>query len=203
MENGNPPLEPAIRALSARAERQLGLHPSPETLVAYHEGGLAGEERERLRDHLALCADCAQLLLDLAAFPEVEVPAGLRKPSDGEVEEAWQVMRGRLKAEEKPGAPALPIPSNVVPLSRPNPRPQPAYLKWALAASWLLVAGLGLWVFELRRENARLAEPAVNVAVVDLNAGGDSTRGESRDHPPLLAGNRRLGFRTRLKGSLE
>jgi hypothetical protein len=181
LENGKPPLEPALRALTARAEGQLGLHPSSETLVAYHEGRLAGEERERLRDHLALCADCAQLLLDLAGFAEVEIPTGLRGPTEGEVDEAWQAMRGRLGEEEAPGvAAASPLLPNVVPLSRPVPRAQPSYVKWALAASWLLVAGLGFWVFELRRENARLEEPAVNVAVVDLSAEGEQVRGAER-----------------------
>jgi hypothetical protein len=180
LENGKPPLEPALRALAAQAERQLGEHPSPETLGAYHEGRLAGEERERLRDHLALCTDCAQLFLDLTAFPEVEVPAGLRSPTEGDVDEAWQAMQARLGREKEQAAAALPMPSNVLPLARPVPQPRPAYMTWALAASWLLVAGLSLWVFELRRENARLEEPAVNVAVAELSVEGEQVRGGER-----------------------
>ncbi|MEA2690970.1 MAG: hypothetical protein QOJ16_357 [Acidobacteriota bacterium] len=176
MENGKPPLEPALRALTAQAEGQLGEHPSPETLVAYHEDRLVGEERERLRDHLALCADCAQLLLDLAVFPEVEVLAGLRSPTEGDVDEAWQAMQARLGREKR--AVATPAPAGVV--RPPRSRPRPAYVPWALAASWLLVAGLGLWVFELRREYARLAEPAVNVAVAELSVEGEQVRGGER-----------------------
>ena len=178
MENGKPPLEPALRALTARAERRLGEHPSPEALGDYHEGRLGGEEAERLRDHLALCADCAQLVLDLKAFPEIEMPAGTRKPTEGEVDEAWQAMQARLGE----GAEAAPIP-NVVRMPQSSPaasRPRPGYWTWALAASWLMVLGLGLWVFDLRRENARLAEPAVNVGIAELTAEWEQVRGGER-----------------------
>ncbi|HEV7518717.1 MAG TPA: hypothetical protein VGR07_20665 [Thermoanaerobaculia bacterium] len=176
MENGKPPLEPALRTLTARLERQLGEHPSPETLAAYHEGRLAAEEGERLRDHVALCADCAQLLLDLTAFPEIEAQAGSRRPTEGEVDEAWEALQARLGESEA----AIP---NVVRMPQSSPtvsRPQPAYWPWALAASWLVVLGLGLWVVELRRENARLAEPAVNAVVADLTAEGEQVRGGER-----------------------
>jgi hypothetical protein len=187
LENGKPLLEPALRARTAHAEHQLGEHPSPETLAAYHEGRLVGEEGDRLRDHLALCADCAQLLLDFAAFPEIEVPAGTRKPTEGEVDEAWQAMQGRL------GETGTATPNVVrMPQASPVSRPRPAYWAWALAASWIAVVGLGVWVFELRKENARLAQPAVDAVIADLTAGGDSTRGEPQGPKALPSGSRLL-----------
>lgn len=42
-------------------------HPAAEELVAYHRRELAPRAAERLRDHLADCAACADLVLDLAA----------------------------------------------------------------------------------------------------------------------------------------
>jgi hypothetical protein len=209
-----PALGPALQALAGESRRGLGDHPSPERLAAYHEGALPPGEEERLRDHLALCPDCAQLLLDLAGFPELETPAGARGLTDGEVDAAWQTMRSRLGSggEERPPAPALrrlpqPLPiSPMAPISPISPISQvsPAAAisstapssrsVWALAASWLVVAGLSFWVVELRRENARLEEPAVNAVVSDLTANGDSTRGggESRELQTLLAGSRLL-----------
>ncbi len=45
-------------------------HPSEENLVAYAEGRLEGRDTEAIQDHLAACAECADLLLDLEAFHE-------------------------------------------------------------------------------------------------------------------------------------
>jgi len=206
-----PALEPALQALAGESRRDLGDHPSPEKLAAYHEGALPLGEEERLRDHLALCPDCAQLLLDLAGFPGLEPPAGARALTDGEVDAAWQTMRSRLGGggEERPAVPALlrlpqPLPiSPMSPISQVSPAAaisstvpssRSAFWAWALAASWLVVGGLSFWVVELRQENARLEEPAVNAVVSDLTANGDSTRGgsESREPQTLLASSRLL-----------
>lgn len=63
-------LAPPIRALAAEARHGLASHPSTDELVAYHRQALAAEVAEALRDHLALCPDCARRGLDLAAFVE-------------------------------------------------------------------------------------------------------------------------------------
>jgi hypothetical protein len=233
-----PPLEPALRAETARAERRLTEHPSPETLVAYEERRLPGVEREHLRDHLALCTDCAALLLDLIALSETDTPAeahGPAGPADADMDTAWHALQARLgemgeigeigkingigEREAPPaGAPASTA-SNVVRMPRASSpavaalaavpavaavaavpavppvaaipaipaaaRRKPTSWAWALAASWLAVAGLGFWVFELRQENARLEEPAVNAVIVDLAAEGEQVRGGERESVKL------------------
>jgi hypothetical protein len=200
LETPKPPLAPALRAETARAERLLRDHPSPETLAAYHEHRLPVAEEERLRDHLALCTDCAQLLLDLFAFAEPETPATpaeIHGPTDVDLDVAWQSLRGRLGEAGEGEAAAVPagVVSNVVPLRRSvSSRPRPSSWTWALAASWLAVAGLGFWVFELRQENARLMEPAVNAVVADLTASGDSTRGMGEPKEPALPADRPLAL---------
>ncbi|HEX2643010.1 MAG TPA: zf-HC2 domain-containing protein, partial [Thermoanaerobaculia bacterium] len=66
MDGDKPPLDEALRELAARARRDLGAHPTPELLAAYHAGELPEDEVEQIRDHLALCPECGELLLDLA-----------------------------------------------------------------------------------------------------------------------------------------
>lgn len=51
-------------------------HPSAEQLVAYR----AGADREAVRDHLALCRECAAIILDLAG----------RHRDDAELDAAWE-----------------------------------------------------------------------------------------------------------------
>ncbi len=219
LESRNPPLEPALRAETARAERALSAHPSPEKLAAYYERRLAGGERERLKDHLALCTECAHLLLDLFGFAELETPVEAQGPTDVDRDSAWRSLRGRLgdgaagevgdrevpKVSTLPASPvslvSLASPaSNIVPLVQPpqvSPaasRPRSSPWAWALAASLLAVAGLGFWVSELRQENARLTEPAVNAVIADLTASGDATRGGGEPKEPVLPADRPLAL---------
>ena len=67
---GKASFREAMRARAAEARRGLGEHPPVATLVAYHGGRLSPEEEESLRDHLTLCPECQELVLDLAAFDE-------------------------------------------------------------------------------------------------------------------------------------
>ena len=68
-------------------------HPTPEELLAFHFGALEATDHDRVEDHLSRCPECAQVVLDFAAFPELE-PAEELTP---EVEQALEAQRGRLR----------------------------------------------------------------------------------------------------------
>jgi hypothetical protein len=85
-------------------------HPAVEELVAYHQDELAGEARELLQDHLALCKDCARLLLDLEGFADLEPPSESHRLLDADVEEAKAALKARLRAESSSPARLLRFP---------------------------------------------------------------------------------------------
>lgn len=177
METGKPLLRPALRKLTARKAGELRDHPSSEVLAAYQEGRLTKEEADRLRDHLALCSECTQFLLDLSAFTESGPAAAAGGPTDSEIQAAWQAMQARLGKEASSKRPTGPHVLHLPPARPEPPRARPVRT-WALAASWLLVAGLGVWVTVLERENVQLRKPSAEVATVELHA-AEATRGET------------------------
>jgi hypothetical protein len=89
-------IDPSERAEGVGERRG---HPAVEELVAYHQDGLAEEARERLQDHLALCKECARLLLDLEGFADLEPPSEAHRLSDGDVEEAKASLRVRIRGD--------------------------------------------------------------------------------------------------------
>lgn len=89
-------------------------HAEPQELVAYHAGEMAEEDAERLRDHLALCSECSELLLDLLHFDELEVPDGVEEPSAAEIEAAVARLRGRV-GEGKEMSAQIEAPSRLLP----------------------------------------------------------------------------------------
>jgi Putative zinc-finger len=193
VDRPKPPLASALRAVLPGPPAE---HPAVEEIAAYHEGRLAGDAQERLRDHLALCPECTRLLLDLADFAALEPPAGARVP---EPAEAWGALRERMgeRAAPLPKAPSVvrlppPAAAPVVPAVVPVRRTRPNPLRWLLAASVVAVLGLGLWVAELRQENARLRVPSGNAQVADLAASDDLTRGGGEAAAKPLPGDRRL-----------
>jgi hypothetical protein len=143
-------------------------HPDPERLAAYHAGELSPEEEGRIQDHLALCRECAALLLDLDGLADPGFGAGADLTAKGAV---WQSLREEIAPQAR-----------VVPLRRPAPSP-PRWLQ-ALAASLLIATlGLSLWVASLRRTVAELSSPEPNAPVLDLYSSG--TRGEGSPAPVL------------------
>lgn len=149
----------------------LEAHPDPERLAAYHSGqagGLSPEEEARIQDHLALCRECAALLLDLDGLAD----PGFGAEADPTAKEAvWRSLREEI-------APS----AQVVPLRRPV-RSSPRWLQ-ALAASLLVATlGLSLWVASLRRTVAELSAPQANAPVLDLYSG--TARGEGSPAPVL------------------
>jgi hypothetical protein len=81
----------------------------------------------------------------------------------------------------------LPQPKPAAPPPQQQPWSRPAWT-WALAASWLAVAGLGIWVVELKRENTRLTEPSAVAEVAELHV-AEPTRGgaELPERPSVSA----------------
>lgn len=91
------PWTESSRALLDAARRSLGGHPPPEVLFAYSEGTLEEPQAEALQDHLALCPECADTILDLGAFPEVPVRRGGKGRDHVPT---WEAMAARLSLEE-------------------------------------------------------------------------------------------------------
>lgn len=116
--------------MAARREG-LGEPPTPEELLAYRDGGLAPEERQRVAAQIACHPDAARALADLLAFPEVEAAPGTPELSEAEIDARWQAFRQRLP--ERPAAPPSPA-------ARPDRRWRPAL---RLAAAVLLGLGVG------------------------------------------------------------
>ena len=68
----NDPLDRALRQLAASGEARLDVHPSDEELVAYWEGTLPTDERERLEGDLALSRDGTRRVLELMRIARAE-----------------------------------------------------------------------------------------------------------------------------------
>lgn len=141
MDDEKPPLTDALRRLAEQKRRSLTNHPTPQELASYHAGELPPEAEARLREHLALCRECSDLLLDLAGFADLKPPEGVPELTDDEVEQDWQALRARMgeePAEEKKPAEVVPIrPVGV-------PKGERDYPLWKPIAASLLIGVLGV-----------------------------------------------------------
>jgi len=61
-----PDFRLAVRTLLARRSARLHRHPDPAVLVEFHRRRLAARAAARLREHLALCPACGDLVLGLS-----------------------------------------------------------------------------------------------------------------------------------------
>ncbi len=69
-------------------------HPEVEQLAAYHAGELAPDEEERIQDHLSVCRDCGDLVLELEALRDEPLP----EDCDGETAADRDRIDGRQGA---------------------------------------------------------------------------------------------------------
>jgi len=169
VDHDNGDLRVCLRALSADARRTLEAHPSTEELVRYHERTLDPEQAEGVREHLALCPECAQRGLDLAGFVQVgqavvddDLCAAARPPEWAATRQA--LVRKGLLAQR--GARR-----RVIELLRP-PR-----LAYAMAAVFFLASvTLSFWIVTVHRTLDDLARPRANVQLVDLFPQGAATQ---------------------------
>lgn len=144
------PLADALRLLAEKERSLLTEHPSPTELETYHAGKLSSADEDRIREHLAVCRDCGDLLLDIAGVAELKPPLGIPELTDDEVEADWLALQVRLKgaaAAEKQG------PAPVVPMrpAAPPPKPTPWAPPLAVAASILAVLGFTLALYQSGR----------------------------------------------------
>lgn len=146
-----PDLDEALRGLAAEERRRLGdQHPEPDVLLAYQQGDLPELRAERIRDHLAICSECGELVLDFAAFPALDPPEGISRLDRREIQERW---RGFQEATHE----------NRVSIWR-----RPAVLLPLAAGLLAATIGLGAWGLALQRDLAQANGPRGSVLSVEL-----------------------------------
>jgi Putative zinc-finger len=138
-------LTAALRHLAEQERRTPSEHATPGDLAAYHEGTLSEPVEARVREHLAHCKLCSDLLLDLAGLADLAPPPGIPELTDAEVEEDWQKLRRRLGGEV----------DKVIPFRPPAPEPEPGPVesprrrrRWryaAAAALFVVAVGVTNW----------------------------------------------------------
>ncbi|HEY4596436.1 MAG TPA: zf-HC2 domain-containing protein, partial [Thermoanaerobaculia bacterium] len=127
MSDHEPEIRQALEEWMAETGGGAGEHPDTEVLAAYQARELPPAEERRVQDHLALCRECALLLLDLEELDdpdfgrEIEVPAGTG-------EALWSRLRQEIR--EAPAAAVVPFP-------RRRLAPPPPWMS-ALAAALLV-----------------------------------------------------------------
>jgi hypothetical protein len=189
--SAKPNLKPTLQALLDRDRQELDDHPTPEELIDYHDGKLAAADEEKLRDHLALCHDCADLLLDLVSFASFTPPDQTPALADSEVETAWQKFQPRLA--ERGEIKALPTVVNLQERREAEKRADLDVAVWrrklrtayAIAATLFVgVVGLSIWGSSLSQKISQLLQPQQNIQL-ELYTDGEVTRGEP-DKAPVV-----------------
>jgi hypothetical protein len=187
-DDEKPQLDAALRHFAEQQRRSLTSHPTPQELAAYHAGELPPEAEARLLDHLAICRECSDLLLDLSGFADLKPPQGVPELTDEQVEQDWQKLRARMRAGEGEGKKERT--AEVVPIrpAGPAPRPERSYPMWLpVAASLLAVLGFSFGLYQTAKVG-RYSEPQV-VREVDSGSGvrgGESDQSFSSSGPGLI-----------------
>jgi len=192
-------LDDAMAVLSAVLEDSE--HPSPDELLAYQADQLAADARTQLQEHLAWCSECAQTIVDLASWPDVELRDPSLERTAAEETGDWQAIQRRIaRGHVSGGAPAPATVRLMVP-RQAAPKPPVSSFSFGpihlLAAVLLLaVIGLSFLVAKLSRwapltKAAIVDAPRANVFVVDLEpastASGTRTAEAGRPDTPETA----------------
>lgn len=144
MSDEKTSLTAALRHLAEQERRTPSEHATPGDLAAYHEGTLSEPVEARVREHLAHCKLCSDLLLDLAGFADLAPPPGIPELTDAEVEEDWQKLRRKLGTGAVEEAAEPPV--KVMPFRPPEPEPvriPPRRFPWKYAAAAVLATAVG------------------------------------------------------------
>lgn len=170
-------LDRAARLLAAAGEANLDVHPSDDELVAYWEGTLSAEERDRLEGDLALSRDGTRRLLELIHIARAE-----EKLPKEELDSAWQRFTNASEANaseasaERDGAersqppPLAPRPVSAHPeASDGEPLARPSRWPLALAASlFFATCALLVWALQLQQQLRSTALPRENITIVEM-----------------------------------
>lgn len=168
---GRENLDDAIRAIMAARREELGGPPTPDELLAYRDGRLDPAARQSFEARLAVHADAARALADLAAFPDVEPAPGTAELADEEVEARWMALRQKLGQVESPHPPGppLPVPHRAFsPAPPPRERGELSRTSSALKIAAAALLSLGVGFLAGRASRPELPEGAVNVAIAEL-----------------------------------
>jgi hypothetical protein len=138
-------------------------HPALEQLVAYHERRLDPTAHECLQDHLTICADCAELVLDLSNFRELRADGA--EPAASRVDAAWQELTKRISDAPRPETEAsdaqiLQFPSTASSSASSDPAPR----SWRSRAPPLLAAALAIAVVGLSWQVTTLSKTVADLS---------------------------------------
>jgi hypothetical protein len=192
VSNEKTSLTAAIRHLADQERRTPADHATPGELAAYNEGTLPPPIEARVREHLAHCRTCSDLLLDLAGFADLAPPPGVPELTDAQVEEDWQALRARLgegkEGKVVPFRPPAAAPAAPVKLSR-------GYSPWQVVAAAALVAAVGMsaWVVVLKREVALAREQRTGGSMASFDDGGQ-VRGGDQGRLPAMSSSQAASF---------
>ncbi len=89
-----------VRLLLRRRRRESG-HPDPAELAAYVARGAGAKAREHARDHVALCASCADFVLCLTDLRPPPCNQAWRHLGAAEIRAAWWSVRTRLETRDE------------------------------------------------------------------------------------------------------
>jgi hypothetical protein len=175
----------AFQSVVEEMRSSLGEHPDPEDLLAYHSGQVSDEEADRVREHLALCPTCCDLLLAMESFREFEGETSAEEAAEKAA--IWRRLKESISQEKTWLAAGL-SPCSRVPYFRR------AAIPWALAASlFLAVLGLSAHVASLQKQVKDLSAGPKVVTLVDLLPEGERVRGAetgeiqiSKDTPEVV-----------------
>jgi anti-sigma factor RsiW len=172
---GQDDLGTSLKAIMAARREGLGEPPTPDELLAYRDGLLTPEERQRIAAKIACHPDAARTLADLLAFPEVEAAPGTPTLSGADLDGRWQAFRQRLGELPAPGTGGAPADRGAreEPEGERAPRRRRAWgPALRLAAAVLLGLGLG-WVGGGAMRSAReQAGSAIDVQIAELAPAG-------------------------------
>jgi len=163
-------LRQVFQNYAAETRRHLDRHPDEEELEQFAEGSLPAAQLEAVRDHLSVCSQCLDPMLDRLTFPVIDPPEEAQRLSDQQIEDRWQSLQRKMTARPAPEPKRIDPPPILPRRRRPWLAAAAAAAVVALVGAWWLVSGAG----------PRAARPSVNTQLVSLlpdEPGVDVTRG--------------------------